>query len=73
MRANSNIDSATNEFKGALENIQGRGQDRETDQCWHALTWKHTVIDLQHEKGAREHQYVNDATEYTYTHECAAA
>ena len=33
------IDSATDQFKDALQNVKSRGKNREADQRRHALAW----------------------------------
>ena len=50
MRPDSHIDTASNHLKGALKDIKSRRKQRESDQCWHALAWKDSIIDLQHKK-----------------------
>src|SRR5664280_2060408 len=61
VRSDSHIDTATDQFERALEDVQSCSKEREADQCWYALTWKDAIIDLQHEKRASEHQNVNHA------------
>src|ERR1019366_6295224 len=63
MRSDSHINTATDQFERALENVQSRSKDREADQCWYTAAWKNAIINLQHKKRACEHQNVNHATD----------
>src|SRR5450759_2194846 len=45
--SDSHIDTATDQFERALEDVQNRGKDSEADQCWYALAWKDAIINLQ--------------------------
>src|SRR6186713_3296947 len=56
--ANSHQNAGADHVKQALRRIKAGGEDHESDKRWHAAARQHTVVDLEHEKSAGEHQDV---------------
>jgi hypothetical protein len=57
----------------ALAREQDQRQHRQPDQRRDAAAGQHAVVDLEHEEGARQHEYVAHATEQPDARESPAA
>ena len=73
MATNANTDPVSDQIEPPLKHVEHRCQRHKCDQRRDAAARQHTVIHLQHEKGAGEHQDIAQTAEDCQTPKYAAA